>query len=189
MGIVEEVRCLLQEAAARSRARLPPGIGEDEIRQFEARTGLVVPSQLREWLAITNGPPIGEWFYGIRPKKQFLDIERMLKVYPVWKTEGWIPVSGDGCGDFYVLTTLPKDGPGNPVLFIDNHEDEDRPKYVVASDLWHFLRFLLDDFLHKKPDADAACWPLCKEYVLERDPLLTDYRTWPRAWDLGPGSV
>jgi cell wall assembly regulator SMI1 len=186
MPILEDVVQLLKESAERSHVALPPGIGDAEIRDFQMRTGLTVPASLREWLAITNGPSVGEWLYGVRPKKRSLDIEHILRLYPAWLREGWIPVANDGCGDYYVLATQAEDGPGNPVFFIENHEDEDKPKYVAASDLWHFLYFLLDDSLHHDPESAEPAWPFSEDFVLARDAALRDYRTVPRPWEVGP---
>jgi cell wall assembly regulator SMI1 len=184
MTIEEEVKSLLRKAANRYGGELPPGIGKDEIDAFEHRTAIVVPASLREWLAITNGPTASDWLFGIRPKRQSLDVEVILRIYPGWQKMGWIPVANDGCGDYYVLATAPKDSPGHPVFFIENHEDIEKPKYVVASDLWHFLRFFLEDALQEDLSSEAPSWPFSREFVLRHDPALADYKNVPRPWEI-----
>jgi hypothetical protein len=100
-------------------------------------------------------------------------------VYPSWKDKGWIPVAGDGCGNYYVLATR---GSGvetakRPIYFVDTSMDREKPAYVVASDLWHFLRFILRDELGRD------YWPFKKYRVLEEDPDLEEAPGAPKPWD------
>ena len=64
-----------------------------------------------------------------------------------WRDRGWLPVAGDGCGNQYVLVSH-------------------GIAYVVASDLWTFLRFLL---LRETGDGR---WPFDRRAVIAADPEL-----------------
>jgi hypothetical protein len=93
---------------------------------------------------------------------------------PLWRERGWIPVAGDGNGNYYVLDSH-TGGPGShPVYFLDHETDLAKPEYVVASNLWHFLRFLLKREV-EGPQARAASWPFNQRLVLEADPELAAY--------------
>jgi len=68
---------------------------------------------------------------------------------------GWLPLAGDGCGDYYVLaskSTVPSTPP--TLLFIDQ-SDYHLAAYAVASGLWHFLWFLLEDELLTQEEPEA----------------------------------
>jgi hypothetical protein len=81
-----------------------------------------------------------------------------------WSTAG--RTTGDGCGNMYVLITH---GPlTGKVAFIETTTDPDRIDYLVASDLWHFLRFLL------ARETGERGWPFHAAFVQSIDPHLTD---------------
>lgn len=86
-------------------------------------------------------------------------------------------MGADGCGDYYVLATRPEDGPGTPVFFVEPIRDPDSPGYVVASDLFHFLR------AYFKSDLGERGWPCEPKTVLQDDPALADHRTYPKCWE------
>lgn len=123
-----------------------------------------------------NGPCIGPGgLYGIRTERGSLDAIEIVAGYPTWISSGWLPVAGDGCGNFYVI--LMSAHGGCPVGFIETIASTDQIAYVVASDLWHFLTGLLERELG---DRD---WPFMRDYVLRRDPKLAECKMAPLPWE------
>lgn len=180
-----DIELEVRELAARvsrdpTQPQLPAGIGDAEVRAFEKRTGITVPKSLREWLRFTNGPRIGiAGVLGICTPDPFDDIEHYYEDASrvAWRDRGWIPIAGDGFGNFYVVSTKARDGRGNPVLFIDCGRDPSTPAYVVASGVWQFLRFYF------RKDLGQKGWPFNRDMVLLEDPALRDYVTVPRPWE------
>ena len=100
MNRTEQILELLYQVPRPPEESVPLGVTDEELAQFEERTGLVVPAMLRSWLSLTNGPCVGPGgFYGIHPLRSHLDIEGYLSQFPDWKKREWIPVAGDGCGN------------------------------------------------------------------------------------------
>ncbi len=187
MSIPKRVECLAGVAQRILAVResmpstLPPGTTDEAIDAFEARHGLILPLELREWLRFTNGPSVGAGrTRGIRTTNPANDIEALW--LPGWRRRGWIPIASDGCGSHYVLATRPEDGPGHPVFFLDHErqQDEDRstPTYVCASCLWSFLCFYLME------DGGVEGWPFNRYMVLADDPALAHYSKVRRAWEV-----
>lgn len=105
---------------------------------------------------------------GLCPGDDYLDIEARYRGYPHWRVRGWIPIAGDGLGNYYVLDTTRRTRSGHPILFLDHEQSEveicDTPNYVAASNLWSFLRYLFLDELH-------AAYNLFDEWdALRQDP-------------------
>jgi len=166
---VTQIRELLIQVPVPPGYRLPPGATDAELAAFRAVSGLEIPNELEEWLRISNGPLVGAGgLYGVgeQGESRASTIAEILNLHPGWKDLGWIPVGGDGCGDYYVLSTKNPTTNGNAVLFIDCHEDELKPAYAVASNLWRFLRF------HLRSELGHRYWPFDKVRVLEEDPEL-----------------
>jgi hypothetical protein len=156
---------------------LPRGVSEGDLEEFSDRTGIPLPNDLRKWLMLTNGPCVGPGgLFGIRPIREFLDIETCLGLYPQWKEKQRIPIAGDGCGNYYVMPTQDEYGKGFPVLFFDTIESLDVPAYIVASDLSHFLVFLLEKELGSKG------WPFDEKEVAQKDPRITEFVGVPLPW-------
>jgi cell wall assembly regulator SMI1 len=142
----------------------PGGASDDALQDLQDRAGLLLPPALLDWLRVCKGEAVGPGgVFGARPDRADHDIAQVLARFPHWRGNGWIPVAGDGSGDYYVLLTNGEiEG---HVAFIDQ-ADYDQIDYVVASDLWQFLRFL---FLS---DAGDRRWPFDQEAVIEADPAL-----------------
>ncbi len=96
--------------------------------------------------------------------KPALDSLRILADYPQWREERWIPVAGDGCGNYYLL--VPEPGRSCSVCFIDTISSPSELAYLAASDLWHFLTFLL------QAEPEATGWPFNEEFVCGADPEI-----------------
>jgi SMI1 / KNR4 family (SUKH-1) len=195
----------LLHKAMPSGETVPAGVPEGVIVEFEERTGVAVPPHLRSWLRVSNGPCVGAGgAYGIRPDCPFLDIEDSLRLHPAWLRLGWIPIANDGCGNEYCVVTKNDFGQGEPVIFVDAMNGEDKPTYVVASDTWQFLRSYLIEFnnemgdyragrfateeLQNRPVAELASearsrWPFNKEIVVRDDPDILKFSAATLPWE------
>lgn len=91
-----------------------------------------------------------------------LDLLRILADYPLWREERWIPMAGDGCGNCYLL--VPEPDRSCSVCFIDTISSPSELAYLVASDLWHFLTFLL------QAELEATGWHSMRNSSVE--PIL-----------------
>jgi len=178
MVTVEDVLELVRDVAAMRDVPVPDGATYEQIEDLSSRIGIALPDDFREWLQLCSGILIGPGgIYGIRPDNAFLDIEYLLNLHPEWIKQGRIPVAGDGSGSYYVLITRSATTKGHPVLFIDEY-DYNSAAYVVASNLWSFLWFLLQE------EFGRDFWPQDKDKVLEIDPELSEYSEVPRLWEV-----
>jgi hypothetical protein len=134
--------------------------------QLAVDLGAPPPADLVEWLRACRGTTAGPGgLYGVGQDPEWLDIKYMLDVFPTWRGHGWIPVGGDGNGNYFVLTT---GSGGNPVGFVEPMETEEEIEYYVASNLFIFLREVLAN------EVARTGWPFDKQYVSRVDPdLLT----------------
>ena len=179
MDQVEQISQLLHQVPRPPEDSIPLGVTDGDIAHFEERTGIVVPAMLRTWLSITNGPCVGPGgFYGIHPRRSHLNIEDVLNCYPVWSQKKWIPVSGDGCGNHYIIPTQNEFGRGYPVLFVDVLRSGECPCFVVASDLEHFIVGTL------KKELDDTGWPFRQHETLTFDPRLSQVHGVKRPWEV-----
>lgn len=175
---MKQISALLDQVSRPPEDSIPSGVTDEEIAQFEERTGISVPTTLRSWLRITNGPCVGPGgFYGIHPLRSHLEMEDYLIRYPDWSKRQWIPVAGDGCGNHYIMPTQNDFGAGFPVLFIDVGKAVDSPSYVVASDLEHFIVGIL-----RKEIGDTG-WPFHQDNTLTFVPGLSEYHGVPFPWE------
>ncbi len=171
-----KIRQLLAQAPRPPEEGLPGGITDVECDAWEQRTGIHLPTEVRQWLKISNGPCVGPGgLYGIRPQRSYLDMEACLDRHPSWKIRKWIPVAGDSCGSCYVIPTQQEYGNGYPVLFVD-HCEPDAPAYIVASDIGHFLVSLL------AKETGVQGWPFNESYVTKADPEITRFVGVPLPW-------
>lgn len=146
---------------------LPAGLTEDVVSAFEERIGFPIPPEQSELLRLSNGPCVGPGgLFGVRPTLDFLDIEHLYESYPGWREHGWVPVAGDGCGNYYVAVPTGDDW---PVVFIDTMEDAQQPAFIVASGVLKFVIALLEKEL-----GDTR-WPFCEAAVTASDPRITAF--------------
>lgn len=170
-----QINALLERVPKPPERPLPAGVSDADLDAFSARVGLTVPAELREWLKLCNAPCVGPGgLFGIRPAPSFLDIEEYLQRFPMWRKKEWIPIAGDGCGNYYVL--LASKDLNSPVFFIDSATD--RPEFVAASNLEHFLVFLL------MKEIGESRWPFDRGFVMQQDPNLEEYDEVPLPWDV-----
>jgi len=170
---------MLNEVPKPDGYKMPAGASDAETAAFEGRTGLRTPSRVREWLKTVNGALIGPGgTYGIHPRETWLDIESFLNNFPEWVQHGWIPMAGDGTGNHYVVATETSREPTGAVFFIDTMALGDEPTYIVASDIWHFLRGLFS------AEMGEDWWPFEEGPILEADPELVRYTDFNQPWNM-----
>lgn len=146
------------------------GIGTTEAEALRVMLAREIPSDLSQWLHIANGLCAGPGgLFGFGTREEHLDIEFLWSLFPDWRARGWIPVAGDGCGNYYVLAIQDECAGSDPVLLVETLDNADTGSYVVASSLAHFLRFYLED------DIGRTGWPFNEGHVLERDPALLNF--------------
>ena len=172
------LRDLLKNVPHRPDEPLPSGVGNDQCDRFSARTGIALPDELREWLKLSNGPCVGPGgLYGIETYRKHLDIEMYLALFPSWRTKGWIPIAGDGCGNHYVVATRQEYGEGFPVLFVDCGNDPESPAFIAASSIGHFLKFLLEKELR------VSGGPFDEVRVVQADPEIRRFQGVAPPWE------
>lgn len=136
-----EVLCGLVAGAIRApEEEAQRGASPAETYSLQARLGCGIRLVLRAWLSVCRGAGIGPGgVFGHRPDEPCLDMPRRRDSFPGWAEQDWLPVAGDGCGNYYVLTA---DG---TVGFVDTMNDPGRIDRQVAGDLLLFMTGLLAD--------------------------------------------
>ena len=115
---LDRVRRLVHGAVRAPEEPCIEGASVQELGDLEQRLGRTLPAQLRDWLTICRGAAIGPGgFFGHLPDCPFLDLPSVLADYPEWRAQDWLPVAGDGCGNYYVLL------PSGQVGFVDTMAD------------------------------------------------------------------
>ncbi len=161
------LRALLAAAPRPPDGSIPPGAATDVLREFEHRCGLVLSREHEALLRLSNGPCVGPGgIFGLGTSLEYLDIEGLCQRHPRWLELGWVPVAGDGCGNYYVAVPCEA---AHPVVFVDTMEDPEAPAYVVASDVLKFVLALLEK------ETGAVGWPFDPEVVLRADPDLARF--------------
>ncbi len=183
MSTRDDVIRLIRRATLPPDTKLPSGATSSEIEELSFRYAQQFPAEFYDWLSQCNAPPIGPGgFYGVNPAPRWLLVETHLEQHPGWIEKQWIPVAGDGLGNYYVLDAERNLESRHPVYFIDHEFSFYDPKYVVASNLWIFLWFLLTDEL--KAERSVSRWPFNKSFVLNNDPDLKTLKGYvPLPWD------
>ncbi|MEV0794773.1 SMI1/KNR4 family protein [Kribbella sp. NPDC050459] len=140
------------------------GATDDELVQLEVDLGTPFPAELLEWLRACRGTTAGPGgLYGVGKDPECLDIAYILDGFPAWRAKGWIPVAGDGNGNYFVLTS---ESNGNPVGFVEPMETEEEIQFYVASNLFIFLREILAN------EVARTGWPFDAAYISGVDPDL-----------------
>jgi cell wall assembly regulator SMI1 len=168
----EQILYLLQTVPRAPEYNLPLGATDDNISEFERRMDLHLPDELKMWLKISNGPCIGPGgIYGILPAIDYLLIEVKLNIFPEWQQYKWFPIAGDGNGNYYILDGNINCSGYHPIYFIDHEIDIYKPRYIVASNIWTFLYFLLQNEIDWENNKKMH-WPQEKDYVISIDPYI-----------------
>ena len=179
----EKLEHLIRTANLPDGESLPKGASEETILQFENRMSIIIPDDFKRILRITNGPLIGpNGFYGIETARKEIDIEYLYYLFPCWRTLGWIPVCGDGCGNYYLIVTTGRYGAGYPVVFVDTTDGEDAPSFIVSSGVIQFGVFILEDEIENDLDNYDTPWPFDEAYVITHDPEIMNFHGVPLPW-------
>jgi cell wall assembly regulator SMI1 len=172
---ISEIKRLLCEVPKPPGYTLPEGASLAEIQLFEERLGAKLPLQMRELYTISNGPLVGPGgLFGIKPERQSLDVEKRLELVPWFKTKGWLPIAGDGCGNYYAC--LLRNAAKGLVFFYDSSSGVKEPTFWVASSVRRFLTLLL------REELEPHGWPFNKTYMSEHDPDLLGLDAKPLPW-------
>jgi hypothetical protein len=167
------------------RVPAPPGqeftgASEEDIAALETGIGRNLSLGLHRWLRVVNGAMLGPGgVFGIRDPRDFLSIEKYLRIYPEWRTLGWVPIASDGVGNYWVAVPQGPDGSADWIAFIDTHENPATVDRYVASNFLRFMRFLL------KSELGETRWPGDKRYDLECDPALANVPVEQAPWSSG----
>lgn len=154
----------LLEVAHHPASEPVQGATDEELRRLEERLGLRLPSCLADWLRVCRGSTGGPGgLFGTGSGRQHLEIDWMLDRFPEWRGRGWIPVAGDGCGNYYVLLSHE---PGERIGFVETMKATDEIAYVTATSLHTFLREMPRD------EVEETGWPFDRDYVALVDPDL-----------------
>jgi len=159
---------------------------DDQIHTFEVAHRVEMPEELKAWLRLCNGAAVnpGGLYSLFSDQPNRVSMDWYLQNYPAWRQKNWFPIAGDGCGDVYVLMgniKLLSTGT-HPIGFLDQ-SDFSEPEYVVASGVWRFLHFLLQNQMLSDAGKDRY-WPFDEKTVLAIDPDLVQCKEVPLPWDL-----
>src|SRR5262249_22526030 len=130
------------------------GVSADRL-SLEKQVADIVPPELLEWLpratkAIPDEQGSVESFNDFGQMVRFFNsgsqlerisppsvVEGVGRWMQIWLDGRWLPIAGDGCGDYFLLIELT---PGKwIVVFWDQSNDYNQYDYVYSSNLWHFL--------------------------------------------------
>ncbi len=133
-----DLRRLVAGAVRAPEDVAPGGASAVELAILSDRLGCSLPLAMRNWLSVCRGAAIGPGgVFGQRPDRPSLDMARIRDLFPEWRTLGWLPVAGDGCGNYYILAL---DG---TVGLVDIMSDPGRLERHVSGDLLSFMTDLL----------------------------------------------
>jgi hypothetical protein len=137
-----DVLRLLPAARRAPEQPFPGGVDDQELADLERRLGASLPEALIDWLRVCKGEGIcAGGVFGARADDQFLDMATYWAMFPQWRELGWLPVAGDGCGNYFVLVTRGEFA--EQVAFIDTISGPDSVEGIADPSLWTFLRSLL----------------------------------------------
>ncbi|HKD29146.1 MAG TPA: SMI1/KNR4 family protein [Xanthobacteraceae bacterium] len=156
----------------------------DDIRKFETENEMSLSRDVVEWLMTENGIQGGPsaLLNGVSGR-EVRATKGALTSNPEWNSMNWFPLGEDGCGNCYVSYPIDRLPDRRPVCFVDTADDPLRIAYVVASSVWHFLYFILNEQMGDER------WPFNKDYVLEQDPTIQEFTELPMPWADESGSA
>jgi hypothetical protein len=144
----------------------PSAEAESKRRKYEAALGFPFSPQLAHWSDRFGADMFGpEGLSHVEDDDEGQGVIARTTAHPEWVGQGWVPIAGDWCGNYYVVDTKQ---PSEPVYFIDSFEDVGVPTYVAASSLKRFVE------LFSKHDQGKLSfhWPFAKSESLALDPEL-----------------
>lgn len=160
------------------------GASADEIHLLGKALSFELPRELALWLSLCRGCELPSFTFptllGTHRDNCITDA-----MYPEWRERGWIPLIGDGCGNYYNVIA---DRSPAPIAFIEGSAPTDL-NYLAASSLFRFLSFVVDELEAENPDPSPDADDVYMSVWFDRDSLLkadpdsaaiTDI---PRAWN------
>lgn len=175
---IENILNIVKKLEMPEDESIPMGASVTDLECFEKYWGEKLPDKFRKWMLACNGPFVGpEGIVGINKPRKCQDIFFLYSIYPEWKELRWIPIAGDGLGNYYVMVTGNEHGAGQPIVFIDTMSSRITPEYLVASDIFIFLYFFIDSELNK------INWPFNSEQVVASDPEILRFKNVSLPWD------
>src|SRR5262245_51313108 len=99
--IQSDVMKLVQRACRQNGEPVPPGATDEQIDALAARSGIIIPEELRARLRAFGGFETegGYSLLGVGDPTKWGNIDAYLDGTPAWRERGWIPISSDGCGN------------------------------------------------------------------------------------------
>ncbi|NEA26231.1 SMI1/KNR4 family protein [Actinomadura bangladeshensis] len=158
----------------RASGEVIEGAATEGLAELRHVLGGELPPQLTEWLQVCNGTTSGPGgIFGTGTDREHINIEFHIGLYPEWRGLNWMPIGGDGCGNYYMMATSGRESTPRPVFFVDVMDNWSKPSYFVASDLFHFLEFLFEKEL------GVEGWPFVRRYVEGKDPNISSLEMLP----------
>ena len=105
----------LVERAHADPAEVRRPAAERELHELEKSLGAILPAELRAWLRRCAGSTAGPGgLFGVGGDEvPWVRIVDMEDAYKAWRRRLWIPVAGDGAGNYYVLDAGHPSCPGD----------------------------------------------------------------------------
>src|SRR5688500_7864047 len=99
----QRLQNLLERTPRAPESTVPQGASEADLKHFEATVPIRLPEALRDWLKLANGGAIGPGgLFGVGSAPEYLSIGSLLERYPTWMHKKWVPIGGDGSGNYYL---------------------------------------------------------------------------------------
>lgn len=165
-----------------------PPAGNDALQEVHARLP-AVPDALLDFWHYCDGIKVTRYEEG-----DLFGIQRSLAVYPccdVGQVARFVPLRGDGCGDYDCLVV--GEGRLEGVVVFWDHEVYDGPAYLLGGSLLSYLDMWADHMIHEylpNGERDPRCqppklnvwpflgkpeyrhpWPFDESWMRARDPI------------------
>lgn len=120
----------------------------EEILKFEKKNSVELLPELKEWLSVFNLSQSSRIFNrtpilcGFQEMQESFNLGRDLYYQYGWIQKNWMSIASDGCENLYILGKIKPDITETPVFFVDMISTAPESDYVVASNLWYFLKFV-----------------------------------------------
>ena len=154
------------------------GFSESEISDLEGSLGFPLSPQLRDWVARYGHSMVGPGGIADMDPEDGMGILDRTQMHPEWAEQGWVPLGGEWCGNYYVVATHGEPNLPEPVYFVDASEDQDLPTYIAASSPSTFVGSLMS---REKGTIDWH-WPFDQAKTLALDPDIAKSSA-PMPWN------
>jgi hypothetical protein len=176
-----EVIDLLDNLSESEGIAIPQGGGEDEFKDIATYMLVEDIAELAVWVSISTGPiPISQPLMGFSVDQNQNDsnhYKNVLSTYPEWRRRKWVPIAGDGCGNYYLYPLMNDFNNRRPIFLVDVSKSTITPYCAVASHLFHFLVRLLESELNREDYA------FTRDKVLRQDVKIQQISSLAMPWD------